>query len=167
MLYETGGDQAKAREHYEKAIQFNPDMGHSKNNLAYLLAEEGESLDRALELAQDAKELLPDSPNVADTMGWVLFKRGGTSLGPAVVYLEEAEERMDPNSPSLGFVRYHLALAYESTGEEEKAIASLDRALQSLEEQRARSRAEGAAEPQAPWEADVRAVRERLQAPAG
>lgn len=167
VLYETAGNPTKAQEHYEKAIQFNPDMGHSKNNLAYLLADRSQSLDRALLLAQQAKELLPDSPSVADTMGWVLFKRGGSSLGPAVVYLEEAEERMDPNSPSMGFVRYHLALAYESTGEEEKAIDSLDRALRSLDERRVRARAEGMAEPKAAWEADVRTARERLQSPTG
>jgi len=167
VIYETSGDLDRAREHYEMAILQSPDMAQSKNNLAYILAEQGESLDRALKLAQEAKELLPDSPNVADTMGWVLYKRGGRGVEAAVGYLREAEQGMNPDSDGLGFVRLHLALAYEGTGSQDKAIESLDRALEALEKRRARALSAGEPTPNPPWEKDVRAARERLRAATG
>ena len=38
---------------------------------------------------------MPDSPNTADTLGWVLYKRGVASA--AVGYLREAEAGMNPD----------------------------------------------------------------------
>ena len=111
-LHELRGDTEKAEQHYEIAIRQDPNLGQSKNNLAYLLAESGRNLDRALELAREAKALLPDSPQAADTLGWVLYKRGVPSA--AVGYLKEAEGGMDPGDRSLGAVRHHLALAQRS-----------------------------------------------------
>ena len=76
VLYEMDGRIEDAKRHYERAIELDATLGESKNNLAYLLAEQGVDLERALDLAQEAKGLLPDSPNTADTLGWVLLKKG-------------------------------------------------------------------------------------------
>jgi hypothetical protein len=74
---------------------------------------------------------------------------------------------MNPDSDGLGFVRLHLALAYEGTGSQDKAIESLDRALEALEKRRARALSAGEPTPNPPWEKDVRAARERLRAATG
>ncbi len=158
VLFEYRGEIENAMEQYELAIAHEPSLGDAKNNLAYLLAERGETLDRALDLAQEAKALMPDSPNTADTLGWVLYKRGVASA--AVGYLREAEAGMNADDGSLGVIRHHLAQAYEDNGEADKAIASLDRAISSLDI------TSGTEEP--PWASDVRSMRERLSAsPAG
>jgi len=144
MLYESAGERQKAIEHYETAIRENPNLAEAKNNLAYLLAEAGENLERALDLAQEAKALLPNNPNAADTLGWVLHKRGVPSA--AVTYLKEAESGfedaireaqgalaaqrgLDDAHLSLGTVRVHLAMAYEANGQKDEARAALERAL--------------------------------------
>ena len=76
IAYEQNDRRADAITAYEKAISLNNDLAMAKNNLAYLIAESGGDLDRALELAQQAKEQLPDDGNASDTLGWVMLKRG-------------------------------------------------------------------------------------------
>ena len=46
------------------------------NNLAWLLTENSGDSDRALQLAQIAKEAAPDDPRISDTLRWILFNRG-------------------------------------------------------------------------------------------
>ena len=127
ILYESGGRRTEALARYERALAIDPSLAIAKNNLAYLLAEQGEDLDRALELARDAKTRLPNEPGVADTLGWVLFQRG--AHGSATAYLREAERGYEPGDPTLGVVRLHLARAQLGSGERDAAIATLERAL--------------------------------------
>lgn len=156
-LHELRGEPEKARQAYERAIELDPELAPAKNNLAYLLAERGENLDRALDLAQEAKAMLPDNPNTADTLGWVLYKKGIPSA--AIGYLQEADEGFDTRDPSFGIVRHHLALAYRANDEPEKARAVLEQTLDDLA--RAREGRPGAPEP--PWAADVRSLLEELK----
>ncbi len=166
VLYELAGDQERAVERYEEAIRFGPDMGEAKNNLAYIYAESGTKLDRALDLAQDAKSLLPDSASVSDTLGWVLYRRG--LVGTAITYLKEAEAATDPRDASLGVVRHHLAQAYEANGERENAVATLDRSLAALEEHMEAARGRGEDPGSQPeWAVEARAMRKRLATAGG
>jgi tetratricopeptide (TPR) repeat protein len=163
VLYELSGDRERAIERYEEAIRHGPELAEAKNNLAYIYADSGQNLDRALDLAQDAKALLPDNPSVADTLGWVLFKRGVTSA--AIGYLKEAEAATKPNDASLGVVRFHLAQAYEANGDAEEALAALDRALETLGTQMQAVRAQGGDPgPEPEWAAEARELRERVSA---
>jgi tetratricopeptide (TPR) repeat protein len=130
ILHEGAGRPESAIERYEKAIRIDPGLGVAKNNLAYLLAERGQDLDRALDLAQEAKSLLPDNPNTADTLGWVLYKKSIPSA--AIGYLKEAEGGMRSEDPALGVVRQHLALAYEANGDADKAREVVERGLADL-----------------------------------
>jgi tetratricopeptide (TPR) repeat protein len=168
-LYEAADRRADAIAEYEEAIKLDGNLAVAKNNLAYVLAEEGKDLDRALELAQAAKAQLPDSPNATDTLGWVLLKKGIAAA--AVDYLKEAESGFPPNHPDLGWVRFHLAQAYEANQQPEQAREVLQRALDGYTalERSARERGfEGEITPP-PWVADVRAMLARLPSarPAG
>jgi len=157
-LYELQARPDKAIERYESAIQLDPDLAVAKNNLAYLLAEqEGGNLDRALDLAQEAKAMLPDNPNAADTLGWVLYKKNVP--GAAIGYLREAINNMRPEDPQIALVRHHLALAYEANDEPEQALEVLEQALQDLEAIRARQQEQGS-EP--PWAEELRRMHARL-----
>ena len=164
VLYELGGQRERALARYEDAIRLDPNLGEAKNNLAYLLADSGQNLDRALDLAQEAKTQLPDNASVADTLGWVLYKRGIPSA--AISYLKEAEAGTDPNDASIGIVRHHLALAYEANGDLQQAREALSRALAGLEKQLQAARSRGAAAVEPPWATEVRAMLDRLKAKA-
>jgi len=165
VLYEFTGQGDKAITSYEEAIRRGPGLGEAKNNLAYIYADSGKNLDRALDLAQEAKALLPDNPNTADTMGWVLYKRGIPSA--AISFLKEAESGIPPADANRGVVRHHLALAYEANEEPDKALATIDHALQELEVLKkaalSRNREVG---PEPAWATDMRSMKERLKKPS-
>jgi len=107
-----------------KALKINPKFPPAANNLAYLYAEKGESLDEALSLAQSAKEQLPDDPHISDTLGWVYYKKNIYSR--AITYLQEVRERV-PNNASI---HYHLGMAYSKGGDKAMAKKELKQALE-------------------------------------
>jgi tetratricopeptide (TPR) repeat protein len=122
-LYEERKQYDKAIKSYEKAVGLNGDSAIAKNNLAYDLAEHGGNIDRALELAQSAKEQFPDNPSITDTLGWIYYKKNVTAT--AIELFNEAIHA-DPKNPTL---HYHLALAYKKAGDAEKARQALTKAL--------------------------------------
>ncbi len=75
MIHEGLKEYDKAKTRYEQALKINPKFGPAANNLAWLYAEQGGNIDTALGLAQTAREQLPQDPNVADTLGWVYYKK--------------------------------------------------------------------------------------------
>lgn len=129
-LLERRGEKARARAAYEALLEEHPDHSMAKNNLAWLLADgetpTPEDLDRAQDLAQDAKEAFPDNAAIADTLGWVMLKKG---IPRAAIPLFREAIGKSPNSVMRATVRYHLALAYEEAGDSEKAIAELEIAI--------------------------------------
>jgi tetratricopeptide (TPR) repeat protein len=157
-LLEAGGRLEEAMEHYTAAIEIDPELAVAKNNLAYLMAERGRDLDRALELAQEAKSALPDNPNAADTLGWVLYKKDLPAA--AIGYLQEAIGGFETGDPNLPLVRHHLALAYEANEDRERALEALEKAVRELD-----ALAAGAAKERAEpvWAEDIRNQLERLR----
>ena len=114
----------KAKEQYQKALKINSKFAPAANNLAYLYAEKGENIDEALNLAQSAKEQFPDDPHIADTLGWVYYKKNVFTL--AITYLKEASEK----TPDDSMIRYHLGMAYYKNGDKELAKKELRKALE-------------------------------------
>lgn len=101
---------------YRQILTIQPDNIPVLNNLAYDLAEYMNQSDAALASAQKAKELAPKDPRVADTLGWVLYRKG--VYRSAVDELEEAVHTKSDLSPEeLGRVQYHLAMAYLQAGD--------------------------------------------------
>ena len=125
MIYERKGEIAKAQEAYEKVLALNPRFAPAANNLAWLYSEHGGDKDKALQLAQTAKEVAPDDPNVSDTLGWILYKRGVYQR--AVGLLKESVSKQ-PNQP---VVQYHLGLASLKVGDTESARTALTAAVNS------------------------------------
>jgi tetratricopeptide (TPR) repeat protein len=127
MLMAVMQDQRKdyeaARANYEKVLAINPKFSAALNNLAYLYAERLNNLDRAYALAQQARTQLPSEPNIADTLGWILYRRGEYPY--ALTLLGESAEKL-PNTPD---VHYHLGMTYYMLGEEASARAALERAI--------------------------------------
>ena len=117
------GDTARAREAFEKILAENPRFAPAANNLAWILAEQGGDQERALQLAQLAKELAPDEGAVSDTLGWILYRRGVYQR--ALALLKEGATKL-PDNPE---VQYHLGVAAAKTGDRELARKALTLAV--------------------------------------
>jgi tetratricopeptide (TPR) repeat protein len=124
VILQALGDQKLARERFERAVSLDSQAAVASNNLAWLYAESGENLEQAVRLAVAASQVLPESHEVLDTLGWVYYKSDLSAL--AVPPLRRAVEK-SPNNPSY---HYHLGLAYEKTGAVVQSRQSLSRALE-------------------------------------
>ena len=127
-LSESRGDWSKAQEAYQKALELKPNDPLASNNLANVLLQSGGNVDVALSLAQTARRGMPDSPDAADTLGWVYYQRG--AYRSAVSLFREAlklqEKSKAPDNPDI---HYHLGLAYEKTEQPALAREQLERVL--------------------------------------
>jgi len=122
-VYDKQARWQEAKEAAERAYALDPASPFIANNLAYLYLEHGGDLERALTLAQKAKEKLPDSPIASDTLGWTYYKLRSTEA--AIAQLSESVRRA-PANPTY---RYHLAMAYIAAARYGEAARSLQEAL--------------------------------------
>lgn len=123
IIEQYQGNTKGARERFEQVLAIDSRAAIASNNLAWIYAESGESLDVALQMAQTAAASLPKSAEVLDTLGWIYYKKKLSSQ--AVATLSECIEN-DPKSPVY---RYHLGLAYLQAGDQTRGRESLERAL--------------------------------------
>jgi len=123
MLLGMQNKREDAKKHYEQAIAINERAAVAANNLAWLYVEDGGNLDLALQLAQSARNVLPDSPEVGDTLGWIYFKKGLTAQ--AITELKETVGQQ----PDRADFNYHLGLALAKNGEIRSARETLEKAL--------------------------------------
>ena len=122
IIYEHMKDYQKARDSYEKVISLSPDSILGLNNLAYLYAERLNRLDKAYELAQKARTLQPADPMVADTLGWILYRR--RDYQQALTLLQESASKL-PENPE---VQFHLGMTHYMMGQVDAARSALERA---------------------------------------
>jgi tetratricopeptide (TPR) repeat protein len=111
MMYEAKKELDKAKGHYEQSLKLNPRFAPAANNLAYLLVSEGGNLDVAMSYAQIAREQISDDPHIADTLGWIYYKKNAYLL--AVNLLKEAVEKMPNNAE----VQFHYGMALYKNGD--------------------------------------------------
>jgi len=112
-----------ARAAHEELLRGSPRDPAVLNNLASIYERSGDP--RALEHAERALALAPDSAAVLDTVGWILVRRGDPTR--ALPYLREAQARAS-DSPE---VQFHLASALERIGRRKEAESLLRTALAS------------------------------------
>jgi len=127
LLAETG-NMTGAEAEYLRALEIQPDFAAAANNLAWLIANKPEpDLGEAMRLALVAQNAYPDDPYIADTLGWVYYKRGANKM--ALTQFSMATEKR-PDMPTL---RYHFALALFAEGEIDQAKAELSKCLETKE----------------------------------
>src|SRR3989475_12324592 len=124
-VYDGKGGSAKPQQGYEKVLALNPRFAPAANNLAYLYSEHGGDKEKALQLAQTAKEVAPEDPSISDTLGWILYRRGVYLR--ALSLLQESAAKL-PSNPE---VQYHLGMAAYKTGDKETARKALAIAVNS------------------------------------
>lgn len=124
-ILELQGKKDEAKLRYNQALQTDPRAAVAANNLAWINANTNGNLDMALQLAQTAKSQLPNRHEVDDTLGWIYYKKGLSTL--AIESLNNSTTRQ-PDNPNY---HYHLALAHHQNGDNEQARKHLEQALKS------------------------------------
>jgi tetratricopeptide (TPR) repeat protein len=114
---------AAARDAYEKLLSVAPNFPLALNNLAVLYSEHLGQADKAYDLAKRAREAAPNEPRLADTLGWILFKKG--DYDNALRLLQESAGKL-PNSAEIQF---HAGMAHYMMGEEGPARLALQKAV--------------------------------------
>jgi tetratricopeptide (TPR) repeat protein len=117
------GKRAEAQELYRQVLAKEPDNAIALNNLAFLLADEGKDLDKALEMAARACRLAPAVTGFKDTVGWIYLKQQKTE---SAIQVFKSLVRTAPESATY---RYHLGSALLAKGEKQAAKEALQEAL--------------------------------------
>ncbi|HTL62254.1 MAG TPA: tetratricopeptide repeat protein [Nitrospira sp.] len=123
LIHEGRREYDKAQNRYETILKLNPKFAPAGNNLAWIMAEQGGNLDVALSYAQTAREQQPDNPNIADTLGWIYYKKNAYLL--ATNLLKEAAEKLTAEP----VVQYHYGMALQKNGDKPGAKKALQTAL--------------------------------------
>jgi tetratricopeptide (TPR) repeat protein len=123
LTLDHAGRWNDARQMYEASLKLDPNNGIAMNNLAFLMAEHNGDLDDALTKATKAKQLLPNTAEVADTLGWIYLKKNLSDN--AIEIFRELVQK----APSQSTFRYHLGMALSQKGDRPRAIKELNDAL--------------------------------------
>jgi tetratricopeptide (TPR) repeat protein len=119
--YERSKEHDRAMERYRALLSIDPKDPIALNNLAYALAVHKGQLNEALGHAERAYALAPNSPSVADTLGWIQHLQGRHQEAARLLALAV---RLAPGN---GEIRLHSAVVQAATG-------ALDAAKKELEE---------------------------------
>jgi len=128
IVYGQLGEYQKSAEAYERVLAVAPGSSISLNNLANLYAERLNRLDRAYELATKARSVDPASPMVADTLGWIYFKR--KDYPRALELIAESVAKL----PESAEVQYHFGVVNQVLGNRAAAMAAFEKAAQTTGE---------------------------------
>ncbi len=120
---ERSGDWARAEQDFLRALELSPEQPYVLNYLGYSWADQGKELDRAKAMLLRATELRPQDGNIADSLGWVLYRLGDHA--GAVHWLEKAVE-LEPRS---SVINDHLGDAYWAVGRRNEARFQWRRAM--------------------------------------
>ena len=105
----------EAKQVARRALTARPKDAAAMNNLAYLLAETGDSLDEAVKLARDAVNEAPNDPVFQDTLGFVYLKR---DQNDDALHIFGRLIRRFPNDPVCV---YHTGMACFQMGDRARA----------------------------------------------
>jgi len=120
---ERSGNWPGAEDDLLRALALSPEQPFVLNYLAYTWADMGINLERARAMLEGAAAQRPNDGNVADSLGWVLFRMG--QLPAAITQLERAVE-LEPRSATIND---HLGDVYWAAGREREARFQWQRAL--------------------------------------
>ncbi|MCP4672207.1 MAG: tetratricopeptide repeat protein [Desulfobacula sp.] len=105
-LYARTGENSLAIETLNQALERFPENPSVSGNLAWLLVENENDFDRALNLARIAYEKSPDKAYLMDTLGWAYFHK--KAFSQAEWMLASAEKL----APDKGIIKYHQGMVF-------------------------------------------------------
>jgi tetratricopeptide (TPR) repeat protein len=121
--YERTGRRSDAEEVFERLIERVPTHHPALNYLGYMWAEQGENLDRALDLVRRAVAAEPEQGSYLDSLGWVHYQLG--DYGLALKYLQRAAVLI----PGEAEVQKHLGDVQSALGDTAAARRAYRHAL--------------------------------------
>lgn len=121
-LYESAGDFKAAMDWYRRSLSLQANQPVISAAVASLMAETGGNLDVALSMAQSAYQAAPDSPQTADAVGWIDFRKGFAASALAPLRAAAAAD------PSNATILFHLGSIEAAMGQGTAARADLQRA---------------------------------------
>ena len=124
-----------ARDAYEQLLTISPNSLTALNNLATFYSEQFGDIGKALDFARKARDLAPNVPQIADTLGWILFKKG--DYGSALPLLQEAAVKLS----NLGEVEFHVGMGLYMVRRSRPAPHCRRRSMQTSPARRKRGRA--------------------------
>jgi cellulose synthase operon protein C len=122
MLDMRSNRMADAEKHLQAVLALQPADPIALNNLAWIY--QGRDDPRALALARKGYLLAP-GPQSADTLGWILTRRGDAKTG--LMLLAQAAANLSTDAS----IFYHLAVALNDTGQKDKAVELLTKLVDS------------------------------------
>jgi tetratricopeptide (TPR) repeat protein len=105
-----------------KLLKKDPKNAHALNALGYTLADSTNRYDEAYKLIQTALSIRPEDPFILDSMGWVQYRMGNTSV--AIQYLERALSKREDAE-----IAAHLGEVLWVSGEQQRAREVWGKAL--------------------------------------
>jgi len=114
----------EAKQVARKALTSRPKDPIAMNNLAYILAETGDTLDEAVKLARSAVSKSPDNPVFLDTLGYVYLKR---DQNDEALDIFNRLIRRFPDDPACA---YHTGMAWYQKGDRARAKTLLSHAIE-------------------------------------
>jgi len=136
MAYAKTADSSyfeRAADMLEKMLQIQPNNSSLLNNMAYLLADNDQQLEKALNYARSAHQQDPGNPVFLDTYAFVQCKVG--QYDTAEQNLLRAIQIYDVSGQPVPWDVYkHLAMAQEGLNKPQQAMETYQKALDSAQE---------------------------------
>ncbi len=123
LMLDKAGKWPDAEKVYQAANKLYPNEPLLLNNLAFGMAEHGEDLDQALGMAQKARQLRSNLPEISDTLGWIYLKK---NLPDNALQIFQGLVAAAPDNSTF---RYHLGMALSQKGDRQRALQELKKAL--------------------------------------
>lgn len=115
LIAERDGDLGQVEIDLRRILELDPNNINALNALGYTFADHNYNLTEALELVLKARELSPDNPAIADSLGWVYFRLGDFEQAQAL--LQEAFDKIPDHE-----IAAHFGELLWMQGDKERAI---------------------------------------------
>lgn len=126
-IQEEEKNYSDAIESYELILKKDSKNLFALNNLSYLYSNHNGDNEKALELIKRARDVAPNDPFIADTLGWIAYKLGDYEW--ALSLLQESYRKLS----KIQEVAYHLGSAHYMLGNQPEALEFLSLATKQVE----------------------------------
>jgi tetratricopeptide (TPR) repeat protein len=127
ITYQISGRTAESAILYERLLALEPDNLIAINNLAWIMSEDQNKYQEALELAQRGLKIAPDYFDLVDTRGVIYYRLG--EFDKAASDFSRCIKSGPSTAPAGVATRFYLARTLVELGENSQALEQLNRAL--------------------------------------
>jgi tetratricopeptide (TPR) repeat protein len=126
-IYYEMNNHKNVVEELEKALEIDPDNHQANNFLGYFFIEQGEQLDKAMDLIKKALSVNPENAAYLDSLGWAYYKLAKEDDEKIMLALQKLIEAS--NYAEDPEIMGHIGDVYYSLGFWEKAQGQWENAL--------------------------------------